>query len=834
MSAADTLQQKSDATHVARLCVLRLHELELLDDLQLNGDDVLSLAFSLGKQRYAARLDGIHSDALSGGAFGAAASGASVDAAGGGDGVTMAKIALDYATSFAYLHAVKSPTDELRILLQSKSGKDKAKASKKSTNYVTHAYATIDMHELVQAPAHGTLTLFKVVRPEKRSVRSRLRGAAVAGSASATTGAVAAAAAPAPVAASAGAPSATLVSSSAAAAAAAASGSAALAPPLGLAGVDLDLDDSDDERDAQWTDLDGTTVGRDTGNKRDTLGAPMARLSLRIATVAAGNERADEFESAADQLDEGGVPAAALLQRDDVAPEAIGADEDDQLVASLPLVDRVRYRVENQTKGEKGPGKFRKWATKLRKRPTVDEKRQSKDPASWMLSDDDSDNDDQQQAHLRSARSVPVAIPHHQQHIDSVASGSPPNDATVDALSDDDDDSSGAPAPRRGGELSLVASVSAAGDDSDDDGIGAVAAIARSSNKQRTSKSLLTSSKAAAMPSLWKAGERNCLALLNTGRRSAAVVAELWRSSSALSEALPLMTYKDSGELATVLANAIDKRDESAQRADSMRPLSVMIVGDDKDVSDVVRPFLEIAAKKRRTWQPVEFWLVPIGKQRELANQIAGHDATYRALFFGADWVDFFQPTTQRDSAMCAGIVARIAQYATEARAARAFPIAEALLTLDKASGGDGNLQLTVPVLRQVTVGQRDSGEPLPLRLDYWLTSEKKQQEKKELKPFQYVAIQRLEAAQGDLLTLVAQKAGKKGLARKMITAGRSDKDADAVLTCNVNKALVAAASEKETFVVAIDDIEWPHVKFVSIDPRWAGHVKQLAIQVFE
>jgi hypothetical protein len=80
------------------------------------------------------------------------------------------------------------------------------------------------------------------------------------------------------------------------------------------------------------------------------------------------------------------------------------------------------------------------------------------------------------------------------------------------------------------------------------------------------------------------------------------------------------MTYKDSSELMTVLAGAIDKRDETAQRVDSTRPLSVMIVGDDKDVSDVVRPFLEIAAKKRRTWQAVEFWLVPIGSTARLGD----------------------------------------------------------------------------------------------------------------------------------------------------------------------------------------------------------------------
>jgi hypothetical protein len=786
---------------------------------------VMSVAFSLGKQRYAARIDGLHLSALS----------------------AATSVTLEFATAFPYLHSVKSPSDELRILLQAtKSGATKKRGAK--PNYVTVAYASVDLAELLQAPADGVVTLFRVIRADKRSVRARLRntattGAGAGGGASAagggggqlsSTASLGGGGASASATAAAAASEVARAQSQAGASQAAASRPASDATPA-PSSADIDLDDSDEEREINWTDVDGTAVGRDTGNKHDTLGAPVARLHLRIATVAAGNERADEFEDAADQLDEGGAVAAPASSRDDVLPEAIGADEDDQLVASLSLADRIRYRVENNTKGgEKGPGKFRKWATKLRKRPTVDEKRQSKEPAAWILSDDDGSDG----AEDAPPRSAPLAI--HAEPLGSAGGGESPVDQFDNALSDADDDSSGAYRRTLGGGVNAHLTNSGGNDDADDndadDGIGAVAAIARvgksDANAKRSSKSLMTAAKAAPALNLWKASERNSLALLNIGRRSASVVVELWRASPALADALPLIAYKDTTELTAVLAGAIDKRDETAQRVDQTRPLSVMIVGDDKDVSDVVRPFLEIAAKKRRTWQAVEFWLVPIGRQRELANQIASHDATYRALFFAPDWLEFFQPGTVRDAPMHAAIAARIAQYALEARATRAFQIAEALLTVNKAGGGEGNLQLTVPVLRQVSIGQRDSNETLPVRLDYWASSEKKRdkEEKKELKSFQFVAVQRLGSSQGDLLSLTVQKAGKKGgLARKMITGG---KDADALLTANVSKALVA--SEKEPFVVTIDDVEWPNVKFASLDPRWAGHVKQLAIQAFE
>jgi hypothetical protein len=611
---------KSDATHVARVCVLRCAELDLLDEFATifqefsssssaaptasasaatsastaasattssannasmmesvggvalsSGSAVsdMSVAFSLGKQRYVARIDGLHLASAS-----------------------ATCVALDFATAFPYLHSVKSPSDELRILLQTAKAAPGAKKTRGAKHsYTTLAYASVDLAELLQAPADGVVTLFRVIRADKRSVRARLRNTAAGQSASlgptssASLGAggasaAATAAAAAEMARSLVAQSAASQSSAATAAQSSSLRAASDAASMASA-ADIELDDSDEERDVNWTDVDGTAVGRDTGNKHDTLGAPVARLRLRIATVAAGNERADEFEDAADQLDEGGaVPAP----RDDVLPEAIGADEDDQLVASLSLADRIRYRVENNTKGgEKGPGKFRKWATKLRKRPTVDEKRQSKEPAAWILSDDDASAD----ADDTPPRSAPLAI--HAEPL-GAAGGESPVDQFDNALSDVDDDSSGAYRRAVGSGSGGVAAgnplLSSGGnddpDDNDaDDGIGAVAAITRVGKTdvgaKRSSKSLMTTSKAPPALNLWKASERSSLALLNIGRRSAAVVVELWRASPALADALPLMTYKDSSELMTVLAGAIDKRDETAQRVDSDAPA----LGDD-------------------------------------------------------------------------------------------------------------------------------------------------------------------------------------------------------------------------------------------------------------
>jgi hypothetical protein len=164
--------------------------------------------------------------------------------------------------------------------------------------------------------------------------------------------------------------------------------------------------------------------------------------------------------------------------------------------------------------------------------------------------------------------------------------------------------------------------------------------------------------------------------------------------------------------------------------------------------------------------------------------QIANHDATYRALFFGADWLEFFQPATVRDAPMQAAVAARIAQYAVEARATRAFQIAEALLTVNKAGGGEGNLQLTVPVLRQVSIGQRDSNESLPVRLDYWAPTEKKRdkEEKKELKSFQHSSPCSGSARRTATCSRSAcrRRARRAAWRARSITGGRGDKDADA------------------------------------------------------
>jgi hypothetical protein len=201
----------------------------------------------------------------------------------------------------------------------------------------------------------------------------------------------------------------------------------------------------------------------------------------------------------------------APASRDDVQPEAIGADDDDQLVASLSLADRIRYRVENNTKGgEKGPGKFRKWATKLRKRP--DGRREAPVEGAGGV---DPVGRRRQRRRRRHAppRSAPLAI--HSEPLGTAGGGgggggeSPPVDQFDNALSDVDDDSSGAYRRAVGGGaggggggagsslLSSAGNDDNDGNDADADGVGAVAALTRVGKAdagvaKRASKSLLT------------------------------------------------------------------------------------------------------------------------------------------------------------------------------------------------------------------------------------------------------------------------------------------------------------------------------------------------------
>jgi hypothetical protein len=247
----------------------------------------------------------------------------------------------------------------LRLLIQGRPDAKKRKDDKKG--YVTFGCASIDLSEIVrlkfarrresaddvrcaqlQLPLNGLVTVFRVTST-KRSVRDRLRG----------------------------------TSSAPSSAQAAKELADADAMPAGG-------DDSDDETIGVMPStpvLDGAHAIADAsitspavlhgGSKSEQLGAPLARVWANVASVAIGSDVPDEPHDA-DRI--GGVSDDDAGVDNDAGNEPSQLDDLD-LPASVrggSLAERIGMRVVEHAIKEKQPGKFRKWATKLRKRGPKD------------------------------------------------------------------------------------------------------------------------------------------------------------------------------------------------------------------------------------------------------------------------------------------------------------------------------------------------------------------------------------------------------------------------------------------------------------------------------
>lgn len=219
------------------------------------------------------------------------------------------------------------------------------------------------------------------------------------------------------------------------------------------------------------------------------------------------------------------------------------------------------------------------------------------------------------------------------------------------------------------------------------------------------------------------------------------------RETSALRSRFYVIATKKSADVSAVITTIFSKYQ---QRSDHIR---VGIVGSDSYINDVLRPFIEQLAKKPRGWEPLQFYVLPIGKNNnDIAWHIASQDPTYQNLFFSPEWQDLFaqtEPNRPFSEDECQEIETRISQYMDEgATATLKLAIGEALLTYPDSS------TKSVPFLKGVHIGgdrERDAEEPSEnlsthLQLDYWIPKKKgPNEDHHEIKsPFSFAAVTRL------------------------------------------------------------------------------------------
>ncbi|ESO06793.1 hypothetical protein HELRODRAFT_191199 [Helobdella robusta] len=143
-------------------------------------------------------------------------------------------------------------------------------------------------------------------------------------------------------------------------------------------------------------------------------------------------------------------------------------------------------------------------------------------------------------------------------------------------------------------------------------------------------------------------------------------------------------------------------------------PIKVAIVGGDKYISSVLRPYVELFSNKSSDWiNYIRFLVVPLGPSI-IGKNLSSIDNRYAGLFNDSAWKDNvferFDFSNRFNQSMDIGEVAtRIVKYLNNARHMIQLPLSEAILT-NKDKGIDDSSHLIVPFLGEVRLGVMDVG----------------------------------------------------------------------------------------------------------------------------
>lgn len=349
----------------------------------------------------------------------------------------------------------------------------------------------------------------------------------------------------------------------------------------------------------------------------------------------------------------------------------------------------------------------------------------------------------------------------------------------------------------------------------------------------------------------------------------------LTREISPLPNRYKVVITKRSVDVQTVITNIF------ARQQQLMR---VAIAGSDSYINEVLRPFVEQLGKKPRGWDSLHFYILPIGKNNnDVATQVALHDPTYKALFFSPAWQHVFQQRDQCSDDECIDIQQRILQYLDqEITVPVRFQIGEALITYPDSVGKSVPFLKGVHIADPQTIGSQapqsqqgvsnnDDEHEVNLQLDYWVPKKKVGAEDHlgYKGAFQFAVVTRLPCVAAALrlappnatgLSLLVQPRDKKGrknvLSRHFATKlgkkggkdekekGKNEKEKEKAtkkkdekdsLNALVTKLVCSVADDNVNgvFRAVIDGVEYPGVKFVSLSPQWANHVKTFTVQAF-
>lgn len=159
--------------------------------------------------------------------------------------------------------------------------------------------------------------------------------------------------------------------------------------------------------------------------------------------------------------------------------------------------------------------------------------------------------------------------------------------------------------------------------------------------------------------------------------------------------------------------------------SDAEEPVPLIIVGQSACLSNVVRPYMELIAKRPLHSKPVAFYFVPLVKWSacEVASLLAARDPEYRSLFCDEAWErQIVAQVVSRDGSPTPTLVEeRILRYLHGARAEFPLVVGEATITQQRGTVAPK----PCPFIESVQAYPMGKA-PVSATLDFWLPPKKK------------------------------------------------------------------------------------------------------------
>ncbi|KAH3757666.1 PACS-1 cytosolic sorting protein [Pelomyxa schiedti] len=155
-------------------------------------------------------------------------------------------------------------------------------------------------------------------------------------------------------------------------------------------------------------------------------------------------------------------------------------------------------------------------------------------------------------------------------------------------------------------------------------------------------------------------------------------------------------------------------------------PFHVLVLGSDAFLSSAMRPYIEVLANKPRQWEPLELFLIPIGKHCELAQHVCSLDTEYRNLFADDFWHALSDPHCHPAEDDFVEIERRIAVYSNSAVENFKFTIGEAYLAVA------GQAAKAFPFIKSVLITHTQTDVVPEVLVDFMVTKKTPHQQQSQ------------------------------------------------------------------------------------------------------